>query len=204
VDLSGLDPRLRRVPIEVACDVTSPLVGDAGAARVFGPQKGADPAAVERLDSGLAHLSSVWAAQGLPDVTHMPRAGAAGGAAGGLAAMLGATLVDGGTLVACAAGLGDALAGADLCITGEGRLDDQTARGKAPAAVAAACADAGVPCVGLFGQVDLPPGLVRRMGLVAAFPIGRVPRPLAGALAATADDLVACAAAVVALRSARW
>jgi glycerate kinase len=196
VDLSGLDPRLAGVPIEVACDVTSPLVGPEGSAHVFGPQKGASPDAVLRLDAGLAHLAAVLAGQGLPDVAHVPRAGAAGGAAGGMAAMLGAVLTDGGALVTGASGLGQALAGAHLCITGEGRLDAQTLTGKAPAAVAAACAQAGVPCVGLFGQVDVPPGVARRMGLVAALPIGRAVRPLAHALAATSDDLAAAGADV--------
>lgn len=203
VDLSGLHPGLATTPIEVACDVTSPLVGPHGAARVFGPQKGASPGAVDRLDAGLAHLAAVLVGQGLPGVADMPRAGAAGGAAGGMAAMLGARLTDGGVLVTAAAGLDAALQGADLCITGEGRLDAQTLTGKAPAAVAAACARAGVACVGLFGQVDVPPGVARQMGLVAALPIGRAVRPLPEALAATADDLAAAAAAVVALVGSR-
>lgn len=201
VDLSGLDPRLTAVPIDVACDVTSPLTGPEGSAAVFGPQKGATPDVVERLDEGLANLAAVLAGQGLPDVAHVPRAGAAGGAAGGMMAMLGAALTDGGALVTRAAGLPAALVGADLCITGEGRLDEQTLTGKAPAAVAAACAEAGVPCVGLFGQVDVPPGIARRMGLAAALPIGRAVLPLPEALAATADDLAAAAASVVALRA---
>lgn len=201
VDLTGLDRRLASVPIDVACDVTSPLTGPEGSAAVFGPQKGATPDAVERLDEGLANLAAVLAGQGLPDVAHVPRAGAAGGAAGGMMAMLGAALTDGGSLVTRAAGLPAALAGADLCITGEGRLDEQTLTGKAPAAVAAACAEAGVPCVGLFGQVDVPPGVARRMGLAAALPIARAVLPLPEALAATADDLAAAAASVVALRS---
>ena len=202
VDLAGLDPRLAGLPIEVACDVNSPLVGPDGSAHVFGPQKGASPDAVLRLDAGLANLAAVLAAQGLPDVAHAPRAGAAGGAAGGMAAMLGASLTDGGALITTAAGLSAALAGADLCITGEGRLDTQTLTGKAPAAVAAACADAGVPCVGLFGQVDVPPGIARRMGLVAALPIGRVVRPLPEAMAATADDLAAAGADVAGIWAA--
>jgi glycerate 2-kinase len=204
VDLRGLDARIAYTPIEVACDVTSPLTGPEGAARVFGPQKGADPDAVERLDEGLAHFAAVLRAQGMPDIAAMPRAGAAGGAAGGVAAMLDAALTDGGALVTRAAGLPAALDGADLCITGEGRLDAQTLTGKAPAAVAEACAQAGVPCVGLFGQVDVPPGEARRMGLSAAFPIGRSVRPLSDALAATADDLAAAAASVVALALVRW
>lgn len=201
VDLAGLDSRLASLPIEVACDVSSPLVGPEGSAHVFGPQKGASPQAVLRLDAGLARLASVLSGQGMPDVSNTPRAGAAGGAAGGVAAMLGASLTDGGTLVTTAAGLPQALAGADLCITGEGRLDAQTLTGKAPAAVAAACGQAGVPCVGLFGQVDVPPGVARLLGLVAALPIGRAIRTLPDALAATADDLAAMGAAVTAMAS---
>ncbi len=203
IDLSGLDPRLAGTRIEVACDVTSPLTGPDGAARVFGPQKGASPDAVDRLDAGLANLAAVLAGQGLPDVALLPRAGAAGGAAGGMAAMLGATLTGGGALVTHAAGLDAALEHADLCITGEGRLDAQTLTGKAPAAVAAACARAGVPCVGLFGQVDVPPGVARQMGLLAALPIGRAVRALPDALAATADDLAAATASVVTLVGSR-
>jgi len=199
IDLSGLDPRVHTVPIEVACDVTSPLTGATGAAQVFGPQKGASPQAVLRLDAGLAHLAVVMMEMGAPDMARAPRAGAAGGAAGGMAALLGASLTDGAALVVRAAGLAQTLRGAHLCITGEGRLDAQTLAGKAPVAVAAACATAGVPCVGLFGQVDLPPGLVPRAGLVAALSIGRAVRPLPEALAATADDLAAAATSLVAL-----
>ena len=198
IDPSGLDPRLAHVPIEVACDVASPLVGEEGAAHVFGPQKGASPEAVLRLDAGLVNLAAVLRAQGLPGIAHMARAGAAGGAAGGMAAMLGASLIDGGALVIRAAGLVAALQGADLCITGEGRLDAQTRTGKAPAAVAAACAALGVPCVGLFGQVDVSPEVAREMGFVSSIAIGRTARALPDALAATADDLTAASAMLVA------
>ena len=198
IDLSGLDPRLAHVSIEVACDVASPLVGEEGAAHVFGPQKGASPEAVLRLDAGLVNLAAVLSAQGLPAIAHMARAGAAGGAAGGMAAMLGASLIDGGALVIRAAGLVAALQGADLCITGEGRLDAQTRTGKAPAAVAAACASVGVPCVGLFGQVEVSPEVARDMGFVSSITIGRTARTLPDALAATADDLTAASAMLVA------
>jgi len=198
IDLSDLDARLAHVPVEVACDVASPLVGAEGAAHVFGPQKGASPEAVLRLDAGLVNLAAVLAAQGLPGIAHMARAGAAGGAAGGMAAMLGADLIDGGALVIHAAGLAAALQRADLCITGEGRLDAQTRTGKAPAAVAAACASAGVPCVGLFGQVDVSPEVARDMGFVSSITIGRTARALSDALAATADDLTAASAVLVA------
>ena len=198
IDLSDLDARLAHVPVEVACDVASPLVGAEGAAHVFGPQKGASPEAVLRLDAGLVNLAAVLAAQGLPGIAHMARAGAAGGAAGGMAAMLRADLIDGGALVIHAAGLAAALQRADLCITGEGRLDAQTRRGKAPAAVAAACASVHVPCVGLFGQVDVSPEVARDMGFVSSITIGRTARALSDALATTADDLTAASAVLVA------
>jgi glycerate kinase len=113
-----------------------------------------------------------------------------------MAALLGAAIVPGAELVLDAVGLRDQLADAGLCITGEGRLDEQTLHGKAPAAVAAACGDAGVPCVGVCGELALLPGMVRRLGMVAAFPIGRSVRSLADALAETETDLAAMGAAI--------
>ena len=196
IDLSGLDPRLADVAIDVACDVRNPFHGTDGAAHVFGPQKGADAAAVDRLDRGLASLATVLAGQTGVDVQEIPGAGAAGGAAGGMAALLGARIVPGAELVLDAVGLADALVGASLCITGEGRLDEQTTQGKAPAAVAAMCRQMGVPCVGVCGELRLLPGLVRRMGMIAAFPIRRELVPLAEALAATETDLAAMGAAL--------
>ncbi len=199
IDVSGRDPRLAGTEILVACDVRNPLVGPDGAAHVFGPQKGADPDAVARLDAGLANYARVIARDAGADVAGMPGAGAAGGAAAGLVALLGATLTPGAPLVLEAAGLAARLEGASLCITGEGRLDAQTAEGKAPAAVAAACREAGVPCVAVCGELDLLPGLVRRMGLAAAFPINRRLRRLPDALAETETDLAAMGAAIAGL-----
>jgi len=196
IDRSGLDPRLAAVAIDVACDVRNPFHGPDGAAFVFAPQKGADPEAVARLDAGLATLARVLAATTGVDVQAISGSGAAGGAAGGMTALLGARIVPGAELVLDAARLREQLAGASLCITGEGRLDEQTLHGKAPAAVAAACRDAGVTCVGVCGELLLLPGLVRRMGLVAAFPIGRTLAPLSEALATTEADLAAMGAAI--------
>lgn len=196
VDLSGRDPRLAGVEVLVACDVTNPLCGTDGAAQVFAPQKGADPAAVARLDAGMARYArALHAATGI-EVTDIPGAGAAGGAAGGALALLGATLTPGAPLVLEAAGLEAQLLGAELCITGEGRLDGQSLGGKAVSAVAAAAADAGVPCVALAGSLDLLPGMVRRMGLVAAFPINRQLVAEPDALAATETNLAAMGAAL--------
>ena len=196
IDLKGLDPRLADVGIDVACDVRNPFHGPDGAAHVFGPQKGADAGAMHRLDRGLAMFAEVLQMQTDVDVQALPGAGAAGGAAGGMAALLGARILPGAGLVLDAVGLADALDGASLCITGEGRLDDQTLQGKAPAAVAAMCRDMGVPCVGVCGELRLLPGMVRRMGMVAAFPIRRELVPLQAALAATETDLAAIGAAL--------
>ncbi len=201
IDLTGLDPRLADVTIDVACDVRNPFHGPDGAAHVFGPQKGADAAAVDRLDRGLASLADVLRTLTGIDVQAIPGAGAAGGAAGGMVALLGARIVPGAQLVLDAVGLADALDGAGLCITGEGRLDEQTLQGKAPAAVAAMCREMGVPCVGVCGELRLVPGLVRRMGMVAAFPIRRELGPLDAALAATETDLAAMGAALAGLVS---
>jgi glycerate 2-kinase len=203
VDRAGLDPRLRDVAIEVACDVRNPFFGPDGAARVFGPQKGADAAAAGRLDAGLAHAAGVFRAATGVDVQSVEGAGAAGGAAGGMAALLGARIVRGAELVLDAVDLAGHLEGARACITGEGRLDEQTLQGKAPAAVAAACRDVGVPCVGVCGELRLLPGLVRRMGMVAAFPIRRELGTLEEALAATEMDLAAAGAAIGGLIAAQ-
>ena len=144
--------------IEVACDVHTPFHGPAGAARVYGPQKGAGPEAVDRLDEGLATLAAAIRDATGVDLDGVARAGAAGGAAGGLMALLGATLEPGAPLVLEAVRLDERLEGAALCVTGEGRLDETSLAGKAPAAVAEACGRRGVPCVALCGEVALGPG----------------------------------------------
>jgi glycerate 2-kinase len=199
LDLSAVDPRLAEVTIRVACDVDNPFHGPSGAARVFGPQKGADAAAVERLDAGLRALAgAIGRATGV-DVSEMPGAGAAGGTAGALAALFGAELVPGAPLILESVGLAEHLAGAELCITGEGALDRTTLAGKAPAAVARACAGARVPCVALCGSVRLSPRALRETGITAALPIGHELRALPDALAATEDDLARTAASVARL-----
>jgi glycerate kinase len=131
-----------------------------------------------------------------PDLSDTPRGGAAGGAAAGLVAFLGARLAPGAELVLDAVGLAAALDGAGLCVTGEGRLDETSVQGKAPAAVASACRQAGVACIALCGEVALLPGLIRRAGFTAAFPIARERRPLDATLAQTETDLAAMGAAL--------
>jgi glycerate 2-kinase len=154
IDLSSVDPRLSQASLEVAVDVRSPLFGPQGAAHVFAHQKGADDAEVALLDAGLEHLAAlVESDAGMPGLAGRPGAGAAGGAGFALAA-LGARLVGGAALVCDQVGLDAAMSGATLVITGEGRLDSQTAAGKAPAEVAARAGRAGVPCVAVCGTVD--------------------------------------------------
>jgi glycerate kinase len=196
VDLRGLDPRLADVTVRVACDVANPFHGPDGAAHVFGPQQGADPAAVARLDAGLRRLAGVIHEASGVDVQGIAGAGAAGGAAGALAALLGAELVPGAPLVLEAVGLGEHLADVGLCITGEGSLDATTLVGKAPAAVARMCSERGVPCVALCGSLDLGPRALAEAGFTAAFAIGTRPRRLPDALAETEADLARAAASL--------
>jgi glycerate 2-kinase len=156
VDASGLDPRFRALPVEVASDVLSPLLGPEGAARVYGPQKGASLEQVEALERGLASLAAVLRKNLDTDAPDRPGAGAAGGV-GMMLVALGATLRSGAGLVIEVAGIADRLRDCDLAITGEGRLDASTEAGKAPIAVARAAAAAGVPCVALVGEATARP-----------------------------------------------
>jgi glycerate 2-kinase len=158
LDLAGLHPGLAAARIEVACDVDNPLTGPEGAAAVYGPQKGADSDQVRELDAALAQWADVVAAATGHDHRADPGVGAAGGVGFGAVAVLGATLRPGAELMLDQLGFADALTGADLVVTGEGSLDEQTLRGKAPAAVAAAGRAAGVPVIAVAGRclLDAP------------------------------------------------
>jgi glycerate kinase len=155
VDVSRLDPRLRRVEVVVACDVDNPLSGPRGAAYVYGPQKGATRADVAVLDAGLGRLAQVLRRELGTDVDQLPGAGAAGGVGGGAVAVLGARLTAGIDLLLDVTGFDAALAGSDLVVTGEGTVDSQTLAGKAPVGVARRARSAGVPVALLAGRVDL-------------------------------------------------
>jgi len=152
IDATGLDPDWRSVQVKVACDVTNPLTGPEGASAVYGPQKGADAQTVRMLDRALARLAAVIERQYGKRVADIPGAGAAGGTGAGLMAFLDAKLVSGAALVVDASGFNEALTGAQLVITGEGRADGQTAYGKAPGEVARRAQAAGVPVVLLAGS----------------------------------------------------
>ncbi|HUT62275.1 MAG TPA: glycerate kinase [Phycisphaerae bacterium] len=154
IDLTGRDGRVAMARIRVACDVTNPLTGPDGAARVYGPQKGATEEMVEVLEAGLAHLAEVILRATGQDVQQMPGAGAAGGLGAGLVAFAGAMLEPGLPLIAGAVGLSKRLEGADLCITGEGRLDRSSSFGKTAVGVAKIASEAGVPVICVPGQAD--------------------------------------------------
>jgi glycerate 2-kinase len=203
MDAAGLDRRLAGVDLVVASDVDNPLTGPAGAAAVFGPQKGASPDDVALLDAALTRYAAVLARDGGRHVADVPGAGGAGGTAAGAMAVLGARVVSGARLVCDLVGLDEAIAGADLVITGEGSLDEQTLRGKAPAEVAARARAAGVPCVGLAGVVRLSPADAAAAGFVAAHGLGEVEPDLAVCLAEPERVLAELAGAVLASRLRR-
>lgn len=154
IDMSKLDPRVKRCTVEVACDVTNPLCGERGAARIYGPQKGASAAMVDELDRGLAHLAHIIKRDVGVDVSDLPGAGAAGGLAAGLVAFLGARIRSGVDLLIETTRLEDKVRDADLIITGEGKLDDQTLSGKLPLGVARLGARFGVPTIAIAGSVE--------------------------------------------------
>ena len=151
VDMSTVNPGLAKIHISVACDVTNPLCGEKGASRVYGPQKGATPEMVEVLDKNLAHFAHIIKRSIGADVIDRPGAGAGGGIGAGLMAFTNATLKRGVELVVAATRLEEIMQGADLAITGEGRVDFQTAFGKTPSGVAAAARKHGVPVVAIGG-----------------------------------------------------
>ena len=182
IDASGRHPALDACEILAACDVDNPLCGPEGASRVYAPQKGADSALVEELDRALCHFGEVVGAElGVP-VLETPGAGAAGGLGAGLMAFAGGKLQSGVDLVAEANGLAAALDGADLALTGEGRIDGQSARGKVPAGVARLAQAHGVPVVAVAGTLGTGYQTLYRQGVNAVFSISPGPMPLAKAI----------------------
>jgi glycerate kinase len=153
VEADDVVPELASCRIRVACDVTNPLLGDRGAARVFGPQKGATPDEVVRLESGLEHLAFVWQQHDMLDAVDAPGDGAAGGLGAGLRAFCGAELVPGAELVSEITGFDREIADADLLVTGEGRTDEQSADGKLCMVLARQARSAGARSILISGAV---------------------------------------------------
>lgn len=173
VDLSGLHPRAREARWRIAVDVDNPLVGERGAAAVFGPQKGASAQDVQVLDAGLTHLAGVLAAEtgaSPSDYLEGEGFGAAGGIPLTLAALLGAEIVPGSQMVGEAVGLTRALAEADVVLTGEGALDSQSLGGKVVDAVRRGAPEHAAVVV-IAGTVTLSPAEIREAGLTGALSI---------------------------------
>lgn len=154
IDLTGLDPRLSAVRFHVMCDVDNPLVGERGATAVFGPQKGAGPEALERLEAGMVSYVAVLERTFGAPVAHEAGMGAAGGLGAAARLFLGAEVVPGVEWVLDLVGLDAALEATALCVTGEGHADAQSAHGKVISGVAARCRAAGVPCAAIVGGMD--------------------------------------------------
>lgn len=153
IDLSGLLPQAREARFHVLCDVDNPLLGPSGASAVFGPQKGADAQAVQRLEKGMAHYAQVAAKTLGKDCSNLPGAGAAGGLGFALIAFLGAELSSGVETVLKLLEFDHVIQGADWVITGEGRMDGQSARGKVVSGVMKHCAKAQVPTIAIVGSL---------------------------------------------------
>lgn len=192
---------LQDIEITVACDVTNPLFGAHGAAYTFAPQKGANPAEVALLDDGLRNYARVCAAFLGTDFSSVPGAGAAGGLGFALLAFLHASYRSGAEIAITLSGLETQLRDADLCLTGEGCTDAQTAYGKLPAAVAACCRQAGVPCVCLSGALGTGWRELYAHGFTALFSLAQRPQSLKTALADTPATLADAAEAVMRLYS---
>jgi glycerate 2-kinase len=175
VDLSGLDSPIGEARVIVACDVTNRLLGDEGASRIFAPQKGASPEDVETLEACMARLSEVCGACLACDPAAEAGAGAAGGLGYGLMTFLGAEIRPGIDVVMEYTGFQGLLEGCDLVITGEGRLDAQTAYGKTVVGVGRAAAAWGVPAVALAGDLEAGTQALHRLGISCALSIAPGP-----------------------------
>ncbi|MDE9457278.1 glycerate kinase [Xenorhabdus bovienii] len=189
IDLSSLDPRLNQLEITVACDVNNPLCGELGASAIFGPQKGATPEMVKVLDSALHHYGMKIESLTGKKVIDVAGAGAAGGMGASLLGCLGAKLQSGIEIVINTLKLEEAIQGADLVITGEGRMDSQTIQGKTPIGVARVAKKFGIPTIALVGGMSRDYHVVHQHGLDAVFSIVPGACSLSDALVNGADNL---------------
>ena len=178
IDTAEAEALLRSVEITVMCDVTNPLYGPTGAAYVFAPQKGADAEKVKSLDAGLRHFGDVIRSQLGIDVSRMPGAGAAGGMGAGCVALLGGMIQSGIDAVLDVTGFDRQLEGADLVITGEGRIDSQSADGKVISGVARRTRAKGVPLIAIAGGIADSAGAVYDIGVSAMFSTDRAALPV--------------------------
>lgn len=188
IDTSKAEELLHGVELTIMCDVTNPLYGPTGAAYVFAPQKGADAEKVKSLDAGLRHFGDVIRSQLGIDVSAMPGAGAAGGMGAGCVALLGGIIQSGIDAVLDVTGFDRQLEGADLVITGEGRIDSQSADGKVISGVARRTRTKGIPLIAIAGGIADSAGAVYDIGVSAMFSTDRAALPVDMLGARSPDD----------------
>ena len=189
IDISGMDPAVRSIPILTMCDIDNPLCGPTGASAVFGPQKGADAAMVRRLDDGLRQLAALLERDVGRDVLNLPGGGAAGGFGAGAAAFFASPLQMGIDVVLALTDFDRRAADAALVITGEGRLDSQSLQGKVVVGVARRAKALGVPVAALVGGSDTDVAAVYGEGVSGVFPINPLPQPFSEVRAHCRENL---------------
>jgi glycerate kinase len=189
IDLSNLDKRIIDCEVIVLCDVDNLLLGEKGAAAMFGPQKGASAENVKKLDDALSRLSEITLQQTGKDMSTIQYGGTAGGAAAGLYALINAELVNGIEYFLELTRFDDSLNKADLVITGEGKIDEQTLQGKGPIGVAKRAKLKGIPVIGLAGKIPLEKNSELEQYFDVLIPIGNEPVDLATALHDTYNNL---------------
>ena len=195
IDISGIDPRLYGTQITIACDVTNPLTGKNGATYVYGAQKGADAKMLERLEAGMQNYASKLAVISR-NASDIPGVGAGGGLPFPLLSLFDARICSGITAVLEAVGFDRILDGAGLVITGEGKIDFQSAFGKAISGVAAAAAAHGIPVVALVGQIGAGADEMLRHGVSAIYAIADIASDTDYAISHAAEMLTRLAAEV--------
>ncbi|MEC1475045.1 glycerate kinase [Bacillus haynesii] len=201
IDVSGLNPKLKHIQFEAACDVDNPLTGPRGASPVFGPQKGANSEMTALLDQNLKHYAAAVKAELGSEIDSIPGAGAAGGLGAGLCAFLKAELKSGVDIVLDTLSFSERIKGADLVITGEGKIDGQTVSGKTPAGVAKRARSENIPVIAFAGSLGEGCELVYDIGISALFSIVPGISSLENALADGSSNLTRCARNVAAVWS---
>ena len=190
IDLSELDQRILKCEVVVLCDVDNLLLGDNGSAAIFGPQKGASPGDVKKLDEALAKLSAIGLTATGKDMSAIKYGGTAGGAAAGLFAFVNAKLENGIEYFLDLTGFDTALEKADLVVTGEGSIDEQTLQGKGPFGVANRAKKKNIPVIGLAGKIPLDYSTSLQKYFSVLFAIGNQPTDLVTALKTTRNNLI--------------
>lgn len=187
ISIHKIDDKIANIEFLILCDVENPLLGNNGAAHVFGPQKGADPEGVELLEKSMMKFNDIVKRKSSKDYSSMEGAGAAGGIAVALKAFFNTSMASGVDFLMTNMGFDEHIAGADLLITAEGSVDGQTLQGKGPFGVAAKAKEFGIPSIILAGRAD--DLLLLNQGFDAVFPITNGPMSLKQAMGSTAKDL---------------